>query len=313
LLAVPAILACIFATTFAEVNDEGRTVRVRWWWCYSIHVAKRDVAKIGPSFLDGISVMELRRFVLPWGRVYFVDEWSALGNLAERYRPLSHASKFKSASGVEDRVKSSTPPIVTTLLLPIIFSTWVYFLFGRPPVYWLLAPPLLLVIVFMTTLAEVHDEGETVRVKRWWHTVHVAKRDVARIGPSFVDGISVVELCHSVFPWGRVYFVDDWSKLGTLAAGHARGDGTSGTNPSTRRAVRVILDSLAVAVFGFIMGRGARVGFPQRWIESSSARIEALALAAALCVVFAIAQIRKPGSAPLALAVATWIAGLVHW
>ena len=165
----------------------------------------------------------------------------------------------------------------------------------------------------MTTLAEVHDEGESLRVKRWWHTIHVAKLDVARIGPFFVGGISVMDFRRSVFPWGRIYFVDDWSKLGTLAAGHEKGAGTGGTKPSARRELRATLESLAVAVFGFITGRGTGAIIHNLRIETSATRIEALTLAAALCVAFGIAQKRKPGSAGLALYVATWIAGLVHW
>ena len=311
LLPLPMLLLTTFMTTLAEIHDEGKTIRVKRWWS-SMHLAKPEVARIRPSFLDGISVIELRRFVFPWGRIYYVDAWSTVGTLAASRRPWAGSATFGIATGDENGMKSGTPPITIRLLLPIMFS-WACLLLGGPSVYWLLALPLLLVTAFMTMLADVHDEGQTIRVKRWWHSIHIAKEDVVNIGPSFLDGISVLELRRFAFPWGRIYFVDEWSTVGTAAAERAKGYGTDGTKPSFRRAVRAIIESITVAVFGFVAGRGTGASIHNFRIEASTARIEAIALAAALCVAFAIARSKKSSSAPLALYVAAWITGLVYW
>jgi hypothetical protein len=111
---------------------------------------------------------------------------------------------------------SPISPFLMTVWMPIILTTILcLFFYGSAPEYWLIALPLLLVVTFMTTLAEIHDEGHTVRVKRWWGSIEVAKQDVAKISPLLLDGIGVLKLRRFVFPWGRIYFVADWSNSGS--------------------------------------------------------------------------------------------------
>jgi hypothetical protein len=198
-----------------------------------------------------------------------------------------------------------------TLAMPIMLAAIVcLFFYGTAPQYWLLALPFLLVLAFMTTLAEIHDDGEKVHVKRWWNSRHVAKHDVTAIGPSFLDGIRVLQLRHYVFPWGRVYFVAEWSNLENGSVGVGEESASRETEPPS--FIRTALESLLVAVSGFVAARAISLDVQDFRIETSAARVGALIIAATLCVLFAVVRTKKPSFANVVLFVATWIAGLVH-
>jgi hypothetical protein len=72
LLLLPIV---VFMVTLAEVRDEGHQVLVKMLW-NSARIAKEDILKTSDSLLEGIGVLRLRRYVFPWGGIYFVREWS---------------------------------------------------------------------------------------------------------------------------------------------------------------------------------------------------------------------------------------------
>jgi hypothetical protein len=209
-------------------------------------------------------------------------------------------------------MKFTIPPILIRVWMPVLFLAMMCLFFqGMAPEYWLISLPLLLLLSFMNTLADVHDVGNTVRIKRWWTSIDVPKGDIAQIRPSFLDGIGVLQLRRFVFPWGRIYFVADWSNVGTVDTESGKTRTSDGTKP--HRFVRNILASLALAVSGFISARAISANVHEFTTETLAARIAALIIAGTLFVLFAATWTRWPSFANVVLFVATWIGGLVHW
>jgi hypothetical protein len=180
-----------------------------------------------------------------------------------------------------------------------------------PPQYWLLALPLLLPVTFMSTLAEIRDEGHRIRVKRLWISTDVPKKDVVGTARSVLDGIGALQLKRFVFPWGKIYYVSDWSKLGVASAQpwETSADGDVPTKSPARAAIW----SLAAAVSGFLAGRAMSSTMRNLRIEAPGMRAAACVLALALCAVFAVARTRRPNFASIALYVATCALGLIQW
>lgn len=208
-------------------------------------------------------------------------------------------------------MKLSASPFVVTVWMPTMFILGVYLFFhGMAPEYWLIALPLVLVVFFMTTLAEVHDQGHQIRVKLLWHSMDVPKQEVVGIAQSFVKGVGVLRLRRFVFPWGRIYFVIDWSRIGVVRPGPENERSDAEAKPY--HLARAVLDSILMAISGFIAARAMRV-VPNLGLETSTMRIGAFTLAGALCVVFAMARTRSPSFANVLLFVATFIAGLALW
>jgi len=196
--------------------------------------------------------------------------------------------------------------------MPVMIAAgaWLFFR-GMAPQYWLLGLPLLPIISFASTLAEIRDEGHQIRVKRLWGSRDVPKKNVVGTAHSALEGIGALQLKRFVFPWGKIYFVSDWSKLG-VASARPRESNTDGDAPP-KPSARATLWSLAAAVSGLLaaraMGRSAQ-GFR---IETSLVRVAACILAGALCVVFAISRTRKPSLANVAMFLATFAAGFIRW
>ena len=205
----------------------------------------------------------------------------------------------------------SASPFVVRVWMPILFILGVYLFFhGTAPVYWLIALPLVLVVLFMTTLAEIQDQGHRVHVKTLWQSIDVPKEDVAGIASCFLEGVGVLRLRRFVLPWGRIYFVSDWSKLG-VSLGHEKE--RTDAEPRPYSWARVTLESLVVAISGFLAARAMGTGIHDFRLEKSAIRIGMLALAGILCVVFAITRARRPSLANVTLFIATFIVGLTHW
>ncbi len=206
-------------------------------------------------------------------------------------------------------MRLSASPFVVQVWMPIMFILGVYLFFhGMPPEHWLIGLPLLLIPVFMCTLAEVQDQGHRIQVKRLWHSIDLAKEDVAAISQSFVEGIGVLRLRRFVPPWGRVYFVTDWSKLGVASPG-SETDGTD--SKSSRYSFALgMLESLVVAISGFVAARAITASVHDFRLQTSALRIGAVTLAVALCVLFAVARARRPSFANVVLFVATFIGGV---
>ena len=196
--------------------------------------------------------------------------------------------------------------------MPILFILGVYLFFhDTAPEYWLIALPLVLIVLFMTTLAEIHDQGHRIHVSRLWYSIDVPKEDVAGISQSFVEGVGVMRLHRFVLPWGRIYFVSDWSKFGVVSAGR-EGEKTEG-EAEPHSFPRAVLETLVVAISGFLAGRAFRSSFHGVIVETLALRLVCAIFALMLCVVFAIARRTRPSFANVVLFVATLVLGLALW
>lgn len=190
-----------------------------------------------------------------------------------------------------------------------MFILGVYLFFrDTTPEYWLTALPLLLIAVFMSTLAEIKDQGHRVHVKRVWRSIEVPKEDVAGFAPSLLEGVGVMRLRRFVFPWGRIYYVTDWSKFGVVSS--AAEKGSTGVAVKPHSSAHAVLESLVVASSGFLAARALRAGVHDSRLETFAMRIGAMTLAGALFVVFAVARTRGPSFANIVLFVATFIGGV---
>ena len=205
-------------------------------------------------------------------------------------------------------MKLAISRFLMTVWMPMIFLAIVcLFLYGVALKYWLLVLPFLLVLAFMTTLAEIHDGGETVHVQRWWGSIALAKEDVAERTPFFLEGIGVLKLRRFVFPWGRIYFVDDWSDVGEPRAGAEK------KQQVVKPSIFTALASFVLAVSGFLAARAISSNVLDFSIKTPAMRIEALTVAGVLCIIFTTARKRNPSFANVALFMATLITGFVHW
>jgi hypothetical protein len=208
-------------------------------------------------------------------------------------------------------MKLAASPFVVRVWMPMMLILGVCLFFrGAAPEYWLVALPLVLVAVFMSTLAEIQNEGRQIQVRTLWHSTEIPKEDVASIAQSSLEGIGVLRLRRFVLPWGRIYFVSDWSKLG-VSLGHEKE--CTDAEPRPYSSARVSFESLAVAISGFLAARAMRTGAHDFGLETPAMRIGMFAIAGILCVVFAIARTRRPSFANVTLFVATFMVGLAHW
>lgn len=209
-------------------------------------------------------------------------------------------------------MKFKIQPIVVRVWMPVLFLAMMgLFLYGTAPRYWLVSVPLLLLFGFMNTLADIHDVGNRVRVNRWWSSVDIPKSEVTQVGPSFLEGISILRLRRFIFPWGRIYFVAEWSDVPVLTV--KQGKASTGEQGESHNGVRNVLAACALAASGFASARVLSASVRDFRIESLAARAVALVIAGALCVLFALTRAKKTSLANVVLFGATWIAGLVRW
>jgi hypothetical protein len=170
------------------------------------------------------------------------------------------------------------------------------FLHDMAPVYWLLALPLLPILIFMVTLAEIHDEGTGIHVKMLWKSRHLPRTEVLSTNHSYLDGIGELRLRNPVFPWGRIFFVYEWS------ATQSRKDVPHFYS---------VLASAVLAISGFVAARAVDISSFR--VETSHARALALFSAGTLCALFAIARRKAPSLANSILFLAAYLVGLVRW
>jgi hypothetical protein len=206
-------------------------------------------------------------------------------------------------------MKLVASPFVVRVWMPLLFViSMCLFLRGMAPEYWLLAVPVLLVAIFMSTLADVRDDDHRIVIRTIWKSLHISKKDIVKTTPSVLDGIGVLYLRQYVFPWGRVYFVADWSKL---AATELQEESINSDSKLTFWA-GALLVPLAMAISGFLVGVAIRLNIQSFRIEPAT-RMWAFTLAGLLCVVFALARTRKPSFANVVLFAATGIVGFIRW
>jgi hypothetical protein len=190
----------------------------------------------------------------------------------------------------------TTPKSVIRAWLPAFFVVAVcLFLSGKSPAYWLLILPLLPILIFMIALAEVHDEGRQIQIRRLWTSFHIPKEDILGTSKSFLDGIGVLHPRRFAFPFGHIYFVYEWSDKGPQTKDSAKWD---------------LLASTAMAISGFFAARVVHIH--GLGLEAPQSRILAIGLAGALCVLFAATRKKKSGFANCVLFIAAYIIGLVH-
>ena len=153
--------------------------------------------------------------------------------------------------------------------------------------YWLLGLPLLLIAIFMNTLADIQDEGQFVRLNMIWGSMSVERKNVVRTTRSFLDGIGILQLHRFVPPWGKIYFVTDWSTLGVAAVEDInKADKHTGFMHTT-------FELVAMAASGFVAAWAMRSSIHDFRIETSNMRIMSIVVAGILCLVFAIARTKS--------------------
>lgn len=208
-------------------------------------------------------------------------------------------------------MKRSASPFLVRVWMPVLLAVGVCLLFGgMPPLYWPLALPFLLVAAFPSTLAEIRNDGHRTLVKTLWNSMYVPNNEIVRTAESVLAGIGTLQLKRFVFPWGKIYFVADWSELGVESAESE----THRLRDDTRqRPVRTALGSLAAAVSGFLAARGMSSVIHNPRVESAAMRVAACILAGTLCLVFAAARSRRPGFANVALFIASLTVGFILW
>jgi len=192
---------------------------------------------------------------------------------------------------------TTSPSVVRVWIPTILGATVCLFLQHMSPVYWLFASPVLLILIFMVTLAEIHDEGPNICVRLLWKSRHIPREDVLRSDRSFLDGIGVLRLRHFVFPWGPVFFVYEWS--------------TTREKEEEASFFSDLLVSAVLAISGFVAARAGDIGGLK--IEAPQARILGLVSAGVLCVLFAVARRKASSFANFLLFVAAYLVGLVRW
>jgi hypothetical protein len=225
-------------------------------------------------------------------------------------RRLSRSAANRRRRYGEVFMRLSVSPFVVRVWLPILLFIGLCSLFqGVAFQYWLLALPMLLVIVFMTTLAEVHYEGSRIQVKILWKSMDLPREEIVSTAQSVLDGIGVLRLRRFVPPWGRIYFVSDWSKLGVAVAS----DQSTAEKPKPYRLIFSMLGSIAAAISGFFATLAMRPNSPNFRIETFAMRIVAVTLVGLLCLIFGIIRYRYPAFANGVLFVAGSIIGFIHW
>ena len=76
-IGIPVLALLGFMNTLAEIHSEDKQIRIRRWWG-SVCVNKSEIVDISPSVLQGIGRLRVRRFMPPWGIIYFVADWSSV-------------------------------------------------------------------------------------------------------------------------------------------------------------------------------------------------------------------------------------------
>lgn len=191
--------------------------------------------------------------------------------------------------------KLNTSPSIIRICLPAALgATACFFLWGLEPVYWLFTLPLIPVFLFMVSLAEVHDHGEQIHVQMLWTSINIEKKDIVRTRESFIEGIGILDVKRFVLPWGRIYFVHEWSTKPIQQQDSVWGG---------------LVGSSALMLSGLVAARAGGIG--RLRLEASHARIPAIIGTVALLLIFALTRKKMPAFANAALFVAAYMAGLV--
>jgi hypothetical protein len=188
------------------------------------------------------------------------------------------------------------PRTVVTIWAPVFFTGMMCLLLAHvSPIWWLFAAPALALVVFMTTLAEVRDEGKRVLVKSLWKSTFIPKDDVVGTSESFLEGIGVLRLRQFVPPWGRIYFVHEWS-----------------TAPVERKTAAFwdLLAPTALALSGFAVARA--VGTHGFRIENRPGHIVGISSSIILCLLFVLIRRKMPSLANGLLFVGAMVVGLLR-
>jgi hypothetical protein len=107
-ICVPLVPLLAYMNTLAEIHSSGGKLRIKRWWG-SVYIAKSEVLDISPSMLQGIGRLHFRRFMPPWGVIYFVTDWSTL----ELPEAPSELLSSKPAVATRERV----PDVLASVLM----------------------------------------------------------------------------------------------------------------------------------------------------------------------------------------------------
>ena len=75
---VPSLLA-LFYLTAVQIKPESQAIRYRYFYLFKwLQIPYEEILDCRNSLVPGLGVLKLRRFALPWGRIYFVREEAVL-------------------------------------------------------------------------------------------------------------------------------------------------------------------------------------------------------------------------------------------
>jgi hypothetical protein len=106
-----------YMNTLAEIHSSDGQIRIKRWWG-SIRVAESEILEVSPSILEGIGRLRLRRFVPPWGIIYFLADLSSIEV------PKNHARARRNNRPITPRERM--PHLIASVLLAAAG-----FVFGR--------------------------------------------------------------------------------------------------------------------------------------------------------------------------------------
>lgn len=189
----------------------------------------------------------------------------------------------------------NVPQSVVRIWVPLMFSALTcLFFWNIAPVFWLLGLPIFLIIIFMGTLAEVHDNGRQIIIKTSWSSTSVSKEDVLGTQNSFLEGIGVLRLKQFFFPWGRVYFVHKWS---------------TGSAIKESSPIWTILSPIVLAISGFVVARVGNIRVFK--ISTSTQSFWTVISAGVLFFLFVVIRNKRAAFANSLLFAAAYLVGLI--
>jgi len=125
-----------------------------------------------------------------------------------------------------------------------------------------------------------------------------------------LEGVGVLRLRTFVFPWGRIYYVSDWSKFGVESPKRpVPGAGREAGRGSWQEA---ILEFLAAGISGFLASRAVGSGVYDLRLETSTARLVEFTLAGVFLILFFVTRTKRPSFANVVLFLAAFAVGFAR-
>src|SRR5579884_2384520 len=121
----------VFLNTLAEVQRQDKQIHIRRWWG-SMFIDETEVIDISRSALRGVGRLRLRRFMPPWGVVYFVADWSKVEMQQRSVTPRQVPPLFHLRSRVANLFSAVLFAASGFALGRMLITDFHKFLFARP-------------------------------------------------------------------------------------------------------------------------------------------------------------------------------------